>query len=214
MEEHLHEVSAEWRQRAYIDQAKYKDYVPPRSTTPTPSGASTASGSTGSSRHQGQEHELRPGQRLDQMVRGRPLNVAVNCLDRHLAKRGDQTAIIWEGDDPEDRRQDHLSRAARRGLPLRQRPEGARRQEGRPRHDLHADDPGSGLRDARLRAHRRDPFGRVRRLLAGFARRPHRGLRVATSSSPPTKACAAAARSRSRPTSTRRSRKAPRRRAR
>ena len=29
------------------------------------------------------------------------LNVAVNCLDRHLQSRGDQTAIIWEGDDPE-----------------------------------------------------------------------------------------------------------------
>jgi len=28
------------------------------------------------------------------------LNVAANCVDRHLAKRGDQTAIIWEGDDP------------------------------------------------------------------------------------------------------------------
>lgn len=28
------------------------------------------------------------------------LNVAANCLDRHLATRGDQTAIIWEGDDP------------------------------------------------------------------------------------------------------------------
>ena len=30
------------------------------------------------------------------------LNVAANCLDRHLATRGDQTAIIWEGDDPAD----------------------------------------------------------------------------------------------------------------
>ncbi|MBN8840650.1 MAG: acetate--CoA ligase, partial [Sphingomonadales bacterium] len=28
------------------------------------------------------------------------LNVAANCLDRHLATRGDQTAIIWEPDDP------------------------------------------------------------------------------------------------------------------
>jgi len=28
------------------------------------------------------------------------LNVAANCLDRHLTKRGDKTAIIWEGDDP------------------------------------------------------------------------------------------------------------------
>jgi acetyl-CoA synthetase len=28
------------------------------------------------------------------------LNVASNCLDRHLEARGDKTAIIWEGDDP------------------------------------------------------------------------------------------------------------------
>jgi len=33
------------------------------------------------------------------------LNASANCLDRHLASRGDQTAIIWEGDDPaEDKR--------------------------------------------------------------------------------------------------------------
>ncbi|QOC24282.1 acetate--CoA ligase [Wenzhouxiangella sp. AB-CW3] len=30
------------------------------------------------------------------------LNVTVNCLDRHLEKHGDETAIIWEGDDPDD----------------------------------------------------------------------------------------------------------------
>jgi len=30
------------------------------------------------------------------------LNVTVNCIDRHLATKGDQTAIIWEGDDPEE----------------------------------------------------------------------------------------------------------------
>ncbi len=32
---------------------------------------------------------------------GGQLNVSVNCLDRHLATRGDQTAIIWEGDNPD-----------------------------------------------------------------------------------------------------------------
>ena len=33
------------------------------------------------------------------------LNACYNCVDRHLARRGDQTAILWEGDDPgEDRR--------------------------------------------------------------------------------------------------------------
>jgi acetyl-CoA synthetase len=31
---------------------------------------------------------------------GAKLNVSVNCIDRHLPERGDQTAIIWEGDDP------------------------------------------------------------------------------------------------------------------
>jgi acetyl-CoA synthetase len=30
------------------------------------------------------------------------LNVAANCIDRHLATRANQTAIIWEGDDPKD----------------------------------------------------------------------------------------------------------------
>ena len=32
------------------------------------------------------------------------LNAAANCLDRHLAERGDQTAIIWEGDEPDQQR--------------------------------------------------------------------------------------------------------------
>jgi acetyl-CoA synthetase len=35
------------------------------------------------------------------------LNVAANCLDRHLADHGDEIAIIWEGDDPSDSR--HIS---------------------------------------------------------------------------------------------------------
>ena len=35
-----------------------------------------------------------------QWFAGSLLNVSVNCIDRHLATRGEQTAIIWEGDDP------------------------------------------------------------------------------------------------------------------
>ena len=31
---------------------------------------------------------------------GAKLNVSYNCLDRHLETRGDQVAVIWEGDDP------------------------------------------------------------------------------------------------------------------
>jgi acetyl-CoA synthetase len=37
------------------------------------------------------------------------LNATYNCLDRHLATRADQTAILWEGDSPEEHR--HVSYA-------------------------------------------------------------------------------------------------------
>ena len=33
---------------------------------------------------------------------GGQLNVSVNCIDRHLPHRAEQTAIIWEGDEPDD----------------------------------------------------------------------------------------------------------------
>ncbi len=36
------------------------------------------------------------------------MNVSANCIDRHLATRGTQTAIIWEADDPNDEAQ-HIS---------------------------------------------------------------------------------------------------------
>ena len=38
---------------------------------------------------------------------GAKLNVAYNCIDRHLEKRGNQTAIIWEGDEPDQ--QQHIT---------------------------------------------------------------------------------------------------------
>ena len=71
----------------------------------------------------------------------------------------------------------HLRRAAPRGLPLRERPAGARRVEGRPRRDLHADDPRARDRDPRLRADRRAPQRRLRRLLRRGAARPHQRRR-------------------------------------
>ncbi len=43
-----------------------------------------------------------PGQVSIKWFEDGTLNASVNCLDRHLATRGDQTAIIWEGDDPKD----------------------------------------------------------------------------------------------------------------
>ncbi|MGD9000407.1 MAG: acetyl-coenzyme A synthetase N-terminal domain-containing protein, partial [Granulosicoccaceae bacterium] len=50
---------------------------------------------------------------------GGKLNVTHNCIDRHLDTRGDQVAIIWEGDDPKDDQKitfrelhEHVSRLA------------------------------------------------------------------------------------------------------
>ena len=47
-------------------------------------------------------------------------------------------------------------------------------EQGRPRHPLYADGAGGGVRHARLRAHRRRPFGGVRRLRRQGAGDPHR----------------------------------------
>jgi acetyl-CoA synthetase len=44
------------------------------------------------------EYDFRQGKAA--WFEGAKLNISVNCIDRHLAKRGEQTAIIWEGDDP------------------------------------------------------------------------------------------------------------------
>jgi hypothetical protein len=62
---------------------------------------------------------------------------------------------------------DHLQGAARRGLPIRERPEVARCREGRSRGDLPRHGARAPRRDARLRPDRRAPLGRLRRLLRG-----------------------------------------------
>ena len=46
------------------------------------------------------------------------LNVAANCLDRHLESGGvPDHAIIWEGDNPSESRAHYIPAVARRGLP-------------------------------------------------------------------------------------------------
>ena len=119
------------------------------------------------------------------------LNVSYNCLDRHLATRGDKTALIFEADDGTVTKVTYKQLHARvcqfaNGLQV------ARRGGGRPRHRLHADEHRGGGGDAGLRAHRRDPFGGVRRLLRQEPVRAHRGCARQGDRSPPTSRCAAA----------------------
>jgi acetyl-CoA synthetase len=47
-----------------------------------------------------QHADLKTGQAS--WFKGGKLNVSVNCIDRHLKNRGDQIAIIWEGDNPSE----------------------------------------------------------------------------------------------------------------
>ena len=47
-----------------------------------------------------QETDIKTGSA--QWFKDARLNVSYNCIDRHLKNRGDQTAIIWEGDNPAD----------------------------------------------------------------------------------------------------------------
>jgi acetyl-CoA synthetase len=47
-----------------------------------------------------QRSDLRTGQA--RWFDGSQLNVSYNCIDRHLATRAEQTALLWEGDDPSD----------------------------------------------------------------------------------------------------------------
>ncbi len=101
------------------------------------------------------------------------LNVCHNCLDvqPRAARRQARADIRGRAG-----RYAHaqLSRAARAGLPLRQCAQGSRRAPRRSHRHLHADDSGDHRRDAGMRAHRRHPLGRVRRLFGRVAARSHR----------------------------------------
>ena len=141
MSDKIYDVPPDWKKRAFVDDAKYEEMYARSIKDPNGFWAEQAK----------RIDWIKPFTKVKntsfdphnvsiKWFEDGTLNVAYNCVDRHLAKRGDQIAIIWEGDDPQGRQEDHLQAAARRGLPLRQRAEGARRQEGRPRHHLPADD--------------------------------------------------------------------------
>ena len=97
---------------------------------------------------------------------GGKLNVAYNCVDRHVeAGNGDRVAFHWRGEEGEERdityadlhRDVQKFANALKDLGI---------EQGRRRRDLPADDPRGRRGDARLRAHRRAAQRRLRRLLA------------------------------------------------
>jgi len=102
-EAHVYPVTAEFAKNAHIDKAKYEDMY----------GASIDDSETFWAEHGKRIDWIKPYTKVRDVNFKTPgvsikwfhdgtLNASANCLDRHLETRGDQTAIIWEGDDPAD----------------------------------------------------------------------------------------------------------------
>ncbi|MGB5092646.1 MAG: acetate--CoA ligase [Parvibaculum sp.] len=96
-------VSPEWAKRAYVDEADYAAMY-----------RASIDDADGFWRQQGKRIDwMKPYTKVKHTTydpkhvsikwyEDGTLNVSANCIDRHLATRGDQVAIIWEGDDPAD----------------------------------------------------------------------------------------------------------------
>ncbi len=102
MSESLYPVHPDWARRAFIDAAKYEQ-MHARSIA-DPEGFW---GEEGRRRIEWikpftkvKNASFGPGNVSIKWYEDGLTNVAMNCIDRHLATRGNQTAIIWEGDDP------------------------------------------------------------------------------------------------------------------
>ncbi|ETR77887.1 acetyl-CoA synthetase [Afipia sp. P52-10] len=103
MSDKIYDVSADWAKRAYIDAAKYKDMYARSIRDPNGFWAEQAQRVDWIKPFTKVENvSYAPGNISIKWFEDGVLNVAYNCVDRHLATRGDQTAIIWEGDDPKD----------------------------------------------------------------------------------------------------------------
>ncbi|HEY8579739.1 MAG TPA: acetate--CoA ligase [Beijerinckiaceae bacterium] len=103
MSDKIYSVSPDWAKRAYVDEAGYREMYARSVSDPTAFW----------SEHGRRIDWIRPYTKVKNTTFGPPdvsikwfedgtLNVAANCIDRHLATRGDQVAIIWEGDDPSE----------------------------------------------------------------------------------------------------------------
>jgi acetyl-CoA synthetase len=99
----IHAVPAVWAERAHVNAAKYKDMYKFSTSEPDSFWA-----------YHGKRIDwikpftkakktcFDPGNISIKWFEDGTTNVASNCIDRHLAKRAEQVAIIWEGDDPNE----------------------------------------------------------------------------------------------------------------
>ena len=105
MSDKIYDVSADWSKRAYVDAAKYREMY--AQSIKDPDGfwlaqAKRLDWDTAPTR--AGNWSFAPGAISIKWFEDGVLNAAYNCIDRHLETRGDQVAIIWEGDDPSQSR--------------------------------------------------------------------------------------------------------------
>lgn len=101
-EVHLYPVPESFKKNAAIDLARYKSLYEQSVNSPDTFWAEQANAFLTWQKPWTQvtKSDLKKGE-VSWFVDGK-LNVSVNCIDRHLPARANQTAIIWEGDDPSE----------------------------------------------------------------------------------------------------------------
>jgi len=101
MSEKIYNVPAEWAARAYLDSEKYQAWY--KRSLEDPNGFWGEMGKRIDwikPYTKVKNTSFGPGNVSIKWYEDGTLNASYNCIDRHLKKRADQVAIIWEGDDP------------------------------------------------------------------------------------------------------------------
>ena len=121
----LYPVSDHWSENAWINKEKYEDMYQESVESPDSFWEKQAAEFLDWSVKWEQVYSADFSKGHSTWFLGGKLNVTANCIDRHLDNRGDQTAIIWEGDDPSEHKKisykelhEHVSKM---GNVLRQR---------------------------------------------------------------------------------------------
>ena len=105
MSEKIYDVPADWKKRAYLDEARYKAMYAQSIRDPNGFWAEQAKRIDWTKPFTKVKNtSFGPDNVSIKWFEDGATNVCYNCVDRHLAKRADQVAIIWEGDDPKEDR--------------------------------------------------------------------------------------------------------------
>jgi acetyl-CoA synthetase len=105
MSEKVYDVPAEWQKNALVDDAAYQAMYQASIENPEAFWGEHGKRLDWSKPYTKVKNtSYAPGNVSIKWFEDGELNVSYNCVDRHLPTRADQTAILWEGDDPKDSR--------------------------------------------------------------------------------------------------------------